>query len=57
MKKILVVLGILMCMSSVYANNNLEISNVEYKTYDCNGNVQTGTINFTTTYIYDVEEI
>ncbi len=57
MKKILIILVIfILCIIKVNAQN-IEISSLKYETYDVQGNKSEGTLNFETTYIYDVTEL
>lgn len=60
MKKIvIIILAFILCTINVNAKifNKIKISKIKYETHDARGNVQTGTLKFTTTYIYDIEKI
>lgn len=60
MKKIIIILvAFLICTVSVSAKKikQVNVSPVKYETHDANGNIQKGTLNFTTIYIYDVKDI
>ena len=60
MKKLLLIVCVfLFCIVGVNAKKvkNLKLSKVKYETYDAMGNKQKGSLNFTTTYIYDVEDL
>lgn len=60
MKKLIIVLILfVLCIGVVDAKRRdmVKVSNVKYKTYDANGNVQEGNLKFKTTYIYDIKEI
>lgn len=59
MKKVILIIAIfLFAIISVNAKNKkiVNISNIEYKTYDVRGNKQEGKLKFETTYIYEIEE-
>lgn len=59
MKKIIIILIFLLCTLNVDAKvyNKIKISNVKYETTTQTRKKQTGTLEFKTTYIYDIEEI
>ena len=59
MKNLMVLILFILCIGIVNAKRKdiVEVSNVKYKTYDARGNIQEGSLEFTTTYIYDIEGI